>query len=230
MITVRRSEERGYAEHGWLKSYHTFSFANYYDPKHTSFAALRVINEDFVAPGKGFDTHPHKNMEIITYPISGTLRHADSLGSQSDISHGTIQRISAGTGVYHSEFNPSPSEAVHLLQIWIEPNQKNVPPRYDEVELDLSANKAVLIASPDGANGSMPIYQDARIWSYAGTAEWDFTNSNKRPVWIQIISGQIKLGDLTLKAGDAAAVNDEASLKLTPTEQTELLLFELNEH
>jgi redox-sensitive bicupin YhaK (pirin superfamily) len=227
MFKLRPSQERGFADRGWLKSYHSFSFADYYDLKYTNFSSLRVINEDWIAPAQGFGKHPHKNMEIITYPVSGTLRHADSLGHQSDITHGTIQRISAGKGILHSEFNPSSSEEVHLLQIWIEANKENVPPRYDEMKLDLQNNQALLVASETGKNNSMAIYQDAEIWAFSGSEEWTYQNHEDRPLWLQLIKGQLRVNDLILNVGDGLAITDEASLAIKPSAEVEYLFFVL---
>ena len=228
MITIRPSEARGHAKYDWLDTYHTFSFDTYYDPKHESFRSLRVINEDRVAPGAGFPTHPHRDMEIVTYVLEGSLEHKDSMGTGSSISPGELQRMSAGTGVTHSEFNHSKTEAVHLLQIWIMPKARGLKPSYEQkaFALDGSLN---LIASPDGRAGSLSINADVAIHAgrLAAKQEATHTLAPGRHAWVQVAKGKLNVNGVTLAAGDGAAVSDESSLKITATEPSELLLFDL---
>ena len=211
MMKVRRANERGHAEHGWLDSYHTFSFANYYDPQWMGFRNLRVINDDLVMPGMGFGTHPHRDMEIITYVLSGALEHKDSLGNGRVIGAGEVQYMAAGTGVQHSEFNPSPDEAVHLLQIWIQPDAKGVKPRYAEKSLkDAAPGTLNLVTSKSGRNDSIAIHQDADLW----LARLDAGNTVKhklapgRHAWVHVAEGEVSLNGRKLNCGDAAAVSD----------------------
>lgn len=232
MITVRKSGERGYADNGWLKSYHTFSFANYHDPRFMGFSALRVINEDVVVPSMGFPTHGHRDMEIVTYVLSGALEHKDSMGNGSIIRPGEVQRMSAGTGVTHSEYNASASENVHLLQIWILPAHNGIAPGYEQktFTVDEKAGKLRLVASPDGSNGSVTIHQNARI--YAAVLDngqvVSADVSNGRNGWVQMAKGSAKLNDIVLNQGDGAAVTRETRLMLTGTaKSSELLLFDL---
>jgi redox-sensitive bicupin YhaK (pirin superfamily) len=231
MITIRKSEERGHFNFGWLDTYHTFSFDQYYDPAHLHFRSLRVINEDRVAPGQGFPTHSHRDMEIITYILSGALAHRDSMGNGSVISPGDVQRMTAGTGVSHSEYNPSESEAVHLLQIWILPNARNLPPGYEQKTFtdEERRGKLRLIASENGAEGSVTIHQDARVYATlldAGLRVNHELDTN-RYGWIQVARGSVRLNDVDLKAGDGAAASNESVLKLSAVEAAELLLFDL---
>ncbi len=232
MITVRRSGERGYADHGWLKSRHTFSFANYHDPRFMGFSALRVINEDVVMPSMGFPTHGHRDMEIVTYVLSGALEHKDSMGNGSIIRPGEVQRMSAGTGITHSEYNASASENVHLLQIWILPAHNGIAPGYEQntFPADEKAGKLRLVASPDGSNGSVTIHQNARI--YAAVLDngqvVSADVSNGRNGWVQMAKGSAKLNDIVINQGDGAAVTGETRLMLTGTaKSSELLLFDL---
>jgi redox-sensitive bicupin YhaK (pirin superfamily) len=231
MLTVRKSEERGHVSHGWLDSYHTFSFANYYDPQHMSFRSLRVINQDKIDGGKGFGTHPHRNMEIITYMLDGALEHKDSMGNGSIIRVGDVQRMSAGTGVSHSEFNPLATETAHLLQIWILPNQENVKPSYEETSFsrDEKLNQLRLIASPDGRDRSVMIYQDANIYAsiLEDGAEVTHTINQNRYVWIQVAKGNVLIGDRLLSGGDAVSSNQVGDLKLTSQGNSEILVFDL---
>ena len=229
--TIRRSEERGHANHGWLDSYHTFSFADYYDPAHMGFRSLRVINDDTVAPGGGFGTHPHRDMEIITYILSGELEHKDSLGNGRVIRTGEVQYMAAGTGVQHSEFNPSEKNPVHLLQIWIQPDHKNAKPRYEEKSL-VKAKTGVLhlVASKTGRENSIAINQDAELF-LAKLEPGDSVEHTLRPerhAWIHIAEGAVELNGQKLSAGDAVAFSEEAKLKLTATEKSQVLLFDLN--
>src|SRR4051794_37501558 len=206
MNEVRRSSERGYADHGWLKSFHSFSFADYFDPRHVEFGALRVINEDRVEPGKGFGTHGHRDMEIISYVLSGALAHKDSIGNGSTIRPGDVQRMSAGTGIRHSEFNPSMTDPVHFLQIWIQPDVQGIPPSYEEKHVNASEKRGRLrlIASPDRADDSVLIHQDARV--YAGllngaeTATLDVDKT--RRIYLHVARGAITANDLDLADGD----------------------------
>ena len=231
MFTIRKSEERGHANHGWLDSYHTFSFANYYDPQHMSFRSLRVINQDQIAAGKGFGTHPHRDMEIITYMLEGALEHKDSMGTGSVIEVGDVQRMSAGTGVTHSEFNPSATEAAHLLQIWILPNQDNVKPSYEQVSFDREEklNQLWLIASPDGRDRSVTIHQDAYIYAsiLENEAKVSYTVNSDRHVWLQVARGNVLVGDYALKSGDAIAGDRLGEIVVTAQGDAEILLFDL---
>ena len=231
MIKIRKSEERGHADHGWLKAYHSFSFADYYDPEHMGFRTLRVINEDRVAPSQGFGTHPHRDMEIVTYMLGGELEHKDSMGNGSIIKAGEVQYMSAGTGVLHSEFNPSNKQTGHLLQIWILPNQKGLPPLYDQKHYnrEQKINQLKLIVSPTGEDDSIKIRQDAKI--YASVLEkgktLKYSLSKNRFAWIQIAKGSIDLNGNKLSAGDAANLSGEAQLTFNSIEEVEFLLFDL---
>jgi redox-sensitive bicupin YhaK (pirin superfamily) len=231
MITLRKSNERGHAQHGWLESYHTFSFADYYDSAHTHFQDLRVINEDFLAPEMGFGMHPHRDMEIITYVVSGTLRHSDSMGHTAVMRAGDVQRISAGTGILHSEVNASATEPVHLLQIWIFPDHKNATPSYAEKSFAQAApGKLHLIASKTGRDGSISINQDAGLYLgklAAGDAVQQKIGA-KRHAWLQLIKGDLDVSGASLHAGDALASSDEVSLAITAVTPAEFLLFDLN--
>jgi len=231
MITVRPSSERGHFDHGWLNTYHTFSFASYYDPEHMGFRSLRVINEDWVHAGNGFGTHPHRDMEIITYVLEGALAHQDSMGTSSAIRPGEVQRMSAGSGVTHSEYNHSQSEAVHLLQIWIMPDKKGVKPSYEQTAFpdEEKRGRLRLVASRDGREGSVTINQDAEL--YATLLEPGETVTHAlaagRYGWAQVVRGGITLNGQPLQAGDGAAISDEERLELTGTESAEVLLFDL---
>ena len=231
MITVRKSDERGHARHGWLDSYHTFSFADYYDPAHTHFRDLRVINEDFIAPEKGFGLHPHRDMEIITCVVSGALRHSDSMGHTAVMRAGDVQRISAGTGILHSEMNASSTEPVHLLQIWIFPDHKNATPAYAEKSFaQAMPGKLHLIASKTGRDGSLAIDQDAGLFlgKLAGGDAVQHKLGAKRHAWLQLIKGDLEVNGTKLHAGDAAALSAEISLAIKATSPSEFLLFDLN--
>lgn len=231
MITIRRSSERGHADHGWLDTYHSFSFADYYDPEHMHFRSLRVLNEDRVSGGGGFATHPHHDMEIVTYVISGALKHRDSMGNAGVIAAGEVQRITAGTGIAHSEFNHSDDEPVHFLQIWIIPERKGLPPGYEQRSLDNGdgASALTLIASGSDGDGAMSINQDARI--YRGTVrsgkELRHALAAGRHVWVQVIDGEIAVNGNELSAGDGAAVSQESDLTIGATSQAEFLLLDL---
>jgi quercetin 2,3-dioxygenase len=232
MITLRPAAERGHANHGWLDTQFTFSFADYWHPAHMGYRSLRVINEDKVAPEKGFGTHPHRDMEIITYVLEGALAHKDSMGTGSVIRPGDVQRMSAGTGVLHSEFNHSPSELVHLLQIWILPERRGLHPSYEQKNFptEEKLNRFRLIASPDGENGSVTIHQDAKL--SAAVVDEGKTVSYElgagRYAWIQVARGEVTLNEKTLKAGDGAAVENELALTITgKSGRSEVLLFDL---
>jgi len=231
MITIRKSEERGHLNHGWLDTYHTFSFDQYYDPAHMHFRSLRVINEDRVAPGKGFPTHSHRDMEIITYILAGALEHRDSMGNGSVIRPGDVQRMSAGTGVAHSEFNPSDADPVHLLQIWIMPRTRNLPSSYEQKAFaeDERRNRLRLVASDDGRDGSVTIQQDAKL--YAGVLDRDtkieHTLTENRYAWLQVARGNVDVNGHGLTQGDGAAISRERSLKILAADEAELLLFDL---
>ncbi|GFE70452.1 pirin family protein [Chroococcus sp. FPU101] len=232
MITVRRANERGHAAHGWLDSYHTFSFASYQDPQFMGFRSLRVINEDRVIPGAGFGTHGHKDMEIITYVLEGAVEHKDSIGNGSIIQPGEVQKMSAGTGILHSEYNPSDTEAVHLLQIWIIPEQKGIKPSYEQQKFNLEANagKLQLIAAPEGKNGAVTLQQDVNL--YAGMLQEgdriSYTLPENRHAWLQVARGKVSLNGTSLDAGDGVAISDESEINLTAQNNAEILLFDLN--
>ena len=231
MIRVRKASERGHANYGWLNTHYTFSFADYHDPKHIHFRALRVMNEDVVAPGRGFGTHPHDNMEIVTYVLSGALEHKDSMGNGEVLRAGEFQRMSAGTGITHSEFNPSPSEPVHLYQIWLFPAQKGIEPSYEQKRFERQerSNALQLVASPNSADSSLRINQDARIYlsDIAQGAEETFSLSPGRHAWIQVLRGALIINDAALRTSDGAAISDEGSLSLKATEACEVMIFDL---
>lgn len=230
MISVRKSEERGHANHGWLDTYHTFSFADYYDPAFKGFSALRVINEDRIQPAQGFGTHRHEDMEILTYLLTGTLTHKDSLGNTATIRPGELQRMSAGagTGVEHSEYNASDSTPVHLLQIWIRPEKKGISPGYEQKTFSRGST-SVLVASPDGRSGSLTIHQDAEIYLVGGAVGGDFRFPIRpaRKVWAHLIKGQGKLNEQPLQAGDGAGITDETELRLGWANDSEFFIFDL---
>jgi redox-sensitive bicupin YhaK (pirin superfamily) len=231
MMKIRRAHERGHAEHGWLDSYHTFSFAGYYDPEWMGFRSLRVINDDLIMPGMGFGTHPHRNMEIITYVLSGSLEHRDSMGNGRIIRAGEVQYMAAGTGVRHSEVNPSKDEAVHLLQIWIEPDQTGLEPRYADRSLnDVPENELALIASKTGRETSFTINQDVDLYlARLGTGKNVALDLRPgRHVWLHVAEGGITLNDEALVTGDAAAISKESRLKISATKDSQVLLFDLN--
>jgi quercetin 2,3-dioxygenase len=232
MLYKRPAEDRGHADHGWLKSNFSFSFSDYYDENFMGYGPLRVINDDVVAAGKGFGMHPHRDMEIITYVLSGELEHKDSMGTGSIIKPGDVQHMSAGSGVFHSEFNPSADTPVHLLQIWIVPNKKSVKPRYAQKHFsqEEKQGKLRLIASENGDDGSVEIYQDAKV--YASVLNKDETVSydlaKERHAWLQVATGEIKLNNLDLKAGDGVAISEEDKLEISGKgDGAEFLLFDL---
>lgn len=231
MIRVRKATERGHFDHGWLDTYHTFSFARYYDPRHMGFRALRVINEDRVAPGRGFGTHPHEDMEIVTYVLSGALAHQDSLGTAGTIRPGELQRMTAGTGIAHSEFNPSDAEPVHLYQIWLLPEREGLEPSYEQRAFpeDQRRNRLRLVASPDGHDGSLSIRQDARLYlaTLDGGREVSHDLATGRHAWLQVLRGDVDVNGIGLAAGDGAAVSDESALAIRAIGPSEVLLFDL---
>ena len=228
---IRRSQERGHAQHGWLDSFHSFSFADYYDAEHMGFGALRVINEDRVAPGQGFGTHGHRDMEIVSYVLEGGLAHKDSMGNGSVIRPGDVQRMSAGTGVRHSEYNASPDEPVHFLQIWIEPDRRGVAPSYEEkrFEPESKRGRLRLIASPDGREGSVTLHQDASIYATLldGTESAVFTQRAGRRTYVHVVKGEVAVNGEALAAGDAIKLAGEGRVALDAARAAEVLLFDL---
>lgn len=230
MITIRKSGERGHADHGWLDTYHSFSFADYHDPRWMGFRSLRVINDDRVAPSRGFGTHPHRDMEIITYVLSGALEHKDSMGNGRIIRAGEFQYMSAGSGVMHSEFNPSPDETVHLLQIWIRPEESGLEPLYREMKMgDVAPGRLYLIASRDGRDDSIAIRQDAGLW----LAKLDSGHATEhaimpgRHAWVHVAEGVVDVNGHRLSGGDAASFSDETQVNLVGVEMVRVLLFDL---
>jgi redox-sensitive bicupin YhaK (pirin superfamily) len=231
MQTIRKSAERGYADHGWLKSRHTFSFAGYHDPRHMGFRALRVINEDRIAGGTGFDAHPHRDMEIISYVVTGALAHKDSMGNAAVIRPGEVQRMTAGTGVVHAEYNERPNEETHFFQIWVLPASRGDAPGYGQKSFaaELAAKKLVLVVSPDGRDGSISIRQDADL-HLARLAAGDTVALPIRPgrgVWVQVVKGGVSVNGASLAAGDAAALENEPDLTIRGERDAELLVFDL---
>src|SRR6202166_5411338 len=231
MNEIRRSNERGYADHGWLKSFHTFSFADYFDPKHVQVGPLRVINEDRVQAGSGFGTHAHRDMEIISYVLAGELAHKDSMGNGSTIRPGDVQRMSAGTGVRHSEFNPNPKEPVHFLQIWIQPDQRNIEPSYEEKRFapEEKRGRLRLIVSPDRAEGSLLIHQDARVYAglFTGNERAELEVAPGRRIYLHVARGALTANGTALEAGDALRITNGAALALSNAREAEVLLFDL---
>lgn len=232
MIKIRKSGERGHANHGWLDSYHTFSFADYYDPGHMGFRDLRVINDDRIAGGGGFGTHPHRDMEIITYILSGELEHRDSMGNGAVMKPGEVQTMTAGSGVKHSEFNHSPTEPLHLLQIWILPDQKALPPAYTQKSFveNLKPGRLVSVASKTGHDGSLRINQDVdlMIGRFNAGDRGTYELKPDRHAWLQVATGKIDLNGQELSAGDGAAISNEKTLALTGKDASQVLLFDLN--
>jgi len=235
MISLRKSEDRGHVNHGWLDSFHTFSFSDYYDPRFMGFRHLRVINEDRVAPGEGFDTHPHNDMEIITYVLDGKIEHKDSMGTGSVILPGDVQRMTAGTGVTHSEFNGSKTDPLHLLQIWIFPDKKGLKPSYEQKSFsaDEKRGKFRIVASPDGREGSVTIHQDASLSAVllAKGESVSYQNPSKRHAWVQVARGSVRINEMELSAGDALAISGEELIKVAGLDQVgqaEILLFDLS--
>ena len=230
-IMLRPAKERGHADHGWLDTWHTFSFSNYYDPRFLGFRSLRVINEDFVAPGRGFPTHGHRDMEIITYVLEGALQHRDSLGTGSIIRPGEVQRMSAGTGVRHSEANPSSTDPLHLLQIWIEPAEVGIEPGYEQKAFGDEDKRARLrlVASPDGAEGSVTIHQDVRVYATLLDADQQVVHrlAPGRHAWVHVARGALTVNGERLASGDGAAISAETSVTLVGEANAEALLFDL---
>lgn len=231
MIELRKSEDRGVANLGWLHSHHTFSFGHYYDPRHTGFGPLLVINEDRVQPAKGFGTHGHRDMEIISYVLDGELAHKDSMGNGSVLRYGDVQRMSAGTGVMHSEFNHSPDKPVHFLQIWIEPAVKGIAPGYEEKHFDVASKQGrlCLIASPEGSDGSVMIHQDARLYASLLQGEQSVTHALQpgRTAYIHLIRGHLTVNGHRLNTGDALKISGESQIVAGQAEAAEFLLFDL---
>jgi quercetin 2,3-dioxygenase len=230
MLTLRRSNERGHADHGWLNSYHSFSFAGYHDPAHMGFGPLRVINEDRIQPDKGFGTHGHRDMEIISYVLEGELAHKDNMGNGSVIRPGDVQRMSAGRGVTHSEYNHAKA-TTHFLQIWIEPNVQGIAPGYEEKHFSASDKRGQLklVASPDGTNGSVKVHQDAKIYAglFDGAETAQFALGPNRKVYVHVARGSLEVNGAKLGTGDAAKISGEAAVALSNGDQAEVLLFDL---
>lgn len=231
MIHIRRSEDRGHANHGWLDSYHTFSFADYYDPDFLGFGHLRVVNQDLVEPGKGFATHGHKDMEIVSYVLEGVLEHKDSMGNGSQMRRGEVQLMSAGTGVTHSEFNASESDPLRFLQMWIYPQERSTRPRYEQKAYSEEERRGGLrlVVSPDGADGSLTIGQDAKLYAslLAPGDRAEHALAPGRIAWLQVAGGRVKLNGEELDAGDGAAIRDEDKVVLEGVADAELVLWEL---
>ncbi|MFT3857985.1 MAG: pirin family protein [Aquabacterium sp.] len=231
MLTLRKSEERGYADHGWLQSYHSFSFADYYDQKHMGFGPLRVINDDVVAPGRGFGMHGHRDMEIVTYVLQGALSHKDSLGNGATILPGDVQRMSAGKGILHSEFNEEASQPTHLLQIWIEPTEKGLRPSYEQKNFtaDDKRGQLRLVASNDGREGSVTIHADAslRVGLFDGDEQAEVALDPSRKAYVHVARGEVVVNGQTLKAGDAAKLEGESRLSIGQGREAEVLVFDL---
>jgi quercetin 2,3-dioxygenase len=231
MLQIRRSHERGHADHGWLNSYHTFSFADYRDPKQMGFRSLRVINEDRVAAGQGFGTHAHRDMEIVSYVLEGALEHKDSMGNGQTLKPGEFQRITAGTGITHSEFNPSPENATHFYQIWILPERKGIEPSYEQKAFDPGdrVNRWQLVASPDAKQGSLLIHQDASIFLADLTSHnsLDYHLLPNRHAWVQVLRGTLNINNEPLHQGDAVAISDHDTLRFQSPDSAEIMLFDL---
>lgn len=231
MLTIRKSQDRGHADHGWLQSFHSFSFAGYYDPAHMGFGNLRVINEDRIAPGTGFGTHGHRDMEIISYVLSGELAHKDSMGNVKAIPPGDVQRMSAGTGVMHSEFNHAEGQTTHFLQIWIEPNVRGIAPGYEQKTFADAEKRGVLrlVASPDGAAGSVKVHADARLYSglFQGADAVSVPLQPGRKTYVHLVRGALAVNGQALSGGDAALIEDEAALSLANGNDAEVLVFDL---
>ena len=231
MITLRKAQDRGHAQHGWLDSWHTFSFGDYYDPKHMGFRSLRVINDDSVAPGKGFPTHSHRDMEIITYVLDGSLEHKDSMGNGSVMKPGDVQRMTAGTGVGHSEFNGSPDEPVHFLQIWVLPEARNLPPGYEQKHFSKEDRRGLLrvVASREGADGAVQVHQDVKLLAglFGAGDSVSYALPAGRHAWLHVARGKIRVNGHDLQAGDAVQASEEAALSLSDASDAEVLLFDL---
>lgn len=231
MLTLRPAAARGHANHGWLDTHHTFSFANYYDPAHMGYGPLRVINDDRIAAGRGFGTHGHRDMEIITYVLEGAVAHKDSMGTGSEIRPGDVQRMSAGRGVLHSEFNPQPDAPTHLLQIWIEPDVTGIEPEYDQKTFDDASKRGrlCLVASPDGAQGSMRLHQDVRLYAglFDGQEQTELALVEGRRAWVHLARGRLTVNGQVMNAGDGLAVEAESRLNLSAGESADVLVFDL---
>lgn len=231
MITLRKAEDRGHADHGWLNSHHTFSFANYYDPKHMGFRSLRVINEDYIAAERGFGAHSHRDMEIITYVLEGALEHRDSMGNTAVMRPGDVQRMTAGTGVTHSEYNHSDRDRIHLLQIWILPGERGLEPSYEQKTYSEAEKRGQLrlIASQDGRDGSVTVHQDVNLYAtvLSKGEQVNLSDLGQRHLWVQVARGTVLLNGQPLTSGDAAAVSDEKTLELIGQEDAEVLVFDL---
>ncbi|MHB1591939.1 MAG: pirin family protein [Sulfuricella sp.] len=231
MINIRKAHERGHADHGWLDTWHTFSFADYHDPEQMGYSSLRVINDDRVAPGAGFPTHPHRDMEIVTYVLSGALEHQDSMGNGTVIRPGEVQRMSAGAGIRHSEFNASASDEVHLLQIWIVPERSSITPSYEQNFFDTAEKlgRLRLVASPDGSDGSVTIHQDAKLYAALIDPEHsaDHVLPPGRRAYLHVARGTASLNGEALKAGDGARIESESKIRLESNSSAEILLFDL---
>ena len=231
MLTLRRSQDRGHANHGWLDSFHSFSFAGYYDPEHMGFGPLRVINEDRIAPGTGFGTHGHRDMEIISYVLEGNLAHKDSMGNIEGIPPGDVQRMSAGTGVMHSEFNHAPNQVTHFLQIWIEPNVRGIPPSYEQKSFAPADKRGRLrlIASPDGAEGSVTIHADARVHAglFDAAEAASLPLAAGRKAYVHVVRGALSVNGQLLAGGDALKLEAESSVELAAGQDAEVLVFDL---
>ena len=232
MLTLRKSLERGYADHGWLKSFHSFSFAGYYDPNHMGWGNLRVINEDRIAPGAGFGTHGHRDMEIISYVMAGNLAHKDSMGNVRGIPPGDVQRMSAGSGVQHSEFNHAPNETTHFLQIWIEPSVKGIAPCYEQKTFAQAEKRGALrlVASPDGAQGSVTIHADAALYAALidGSERASLALDPARKAYVFLVRGEVEVNGQKLSAGDAALLESESQITLSAGRDAEVLVFDLS--
>jgi redox-sensitive bicupin YhaK (pirin superfamily) len=231
MLTLRKSQDRGYADHGWLKSYHSFSFAGYYDPAHMGWGNLRVINEDRVAPGTGFGKHGHRDMEIISYVLSGELAHRDSMGNVEAIPPGDVQRMSAGTGVQHSEFNHAEGQTTHFLQIWIEPNVTGIAPSYEQKTIPVAEKRGVLrlVASPDGAQGSVTIHADAKVHAglFDGGERAELALDPARKGYVHLVRGSLEVNGRRLSTGDAVLLDGESRIALANGSDAEVLVFDL---
>ncbi|NBL89364.1 MULTISPECIES: pirin family protein [Proteus] len=228
MIYLRKANERGHANHGWLDSWHTFSFANYYDRDFMGFSALRVINEDRVIPGEGFGTHPHKDMEILTYVLEGNIEHKDSMGNKENVPAGEFQIMSAGTGITHSEYNPNSDKGLHFYQIWIMPNTVGITPRYDQRRFDTTASKQ-LILSPDARDGSLKVFQDMTLWRWnlKKGEEAQYQAETGRHIWLQVVKGKIAINDIIATTSDGIAIANEDMIRFVGDEDSEVLLFDL---
>lgn len=231
MMQIRRSDARGYADHGWLKSFHSFSFADYFDPAWMGWGNLRVINEDRIAPGTGFGTHGHRDMEIISYVLQGNLAHKDSMGNVKGIPPGDVQRMSAGSGVMHSEFNHAPNSTTHFLQIWIEPNQRGIPPSYEQKTFDEAEKRGQLrlVASPDGAQGSVTVHADAAVYAglFNGAESAELALNPARKTYVHVVRGALEVNGERLNGGDAAVMAGEPRLSIARGQDAEVLVFDL---